>query len=99
MSMTRRSVLGKPTAIDYVFMFGGPILFLAIAFWGILWVLGPVPAPNPITLIKKGEVKVGMSQGQVERVLGEPKSTEPQADGSVNWIYHHGTEEPYVEED
>ena len=97
--MARRSALGKPTAVDYLAMIGGPIAFLAIAIWGILWLLGPAPPPNPVSKLKGGAVRPSMTQRQVVDAVGEPKSIEPRPDGGVDWVYHRGTAEPYVEED
>lgn len=35
----------------------------------------------------------------VEAVGSEPKSVESRPDGGFTFVYHRGTEEPYVEED
>jgi hypothetical protein len=99
MSKPKPDPLGKPTAIDYVFMIGGPVAFLAIAVWGILWLLGPAPPGNPVSLLKKGAVKVGMTPSQVLEKVGNPKSIEPRTGGGFTYRYHRGTEEPFVEED
>lgn len=94
-----RSPLGRPTAFDYVVMIGLPIAFLGIAFWGIVSLMGPAPPANPISLLKKGVVKIGMTRDQVVGEVGEPKSIEASPDGSFAFVYHRGTEEPFVEED
>ena len=94
-----RNPLGKPTAFDYLVMIGLPIAFLGIAFWGIVSLMGPAPPANPVSLLKKGVVKIGMSRDQVVGHVGEPKSIETSPDGSFAFIYHRGTEEPFVEED
>jgi hypothetical protein len=92
--------LGKPTAIDYVVMIGMPAAFLAIAFWGILWAFGPPPPENPVSRLKQGVVKPGMTQSQVVDAVGrEPQSVEPSPDGGFAYVYHRGTSEPFVEED
>jgi hypothetical protein len=95
----KESPLGKPTAIDYVVMIGGPVAFLAIAIWGILWMLGPAPPRNPVSLLKKGVVKTGMTPAEVVGQVGQPKSIEPRAGGGFTYRYHRGTAEPFVEED
>ncbi len=98
-SRAKPNPLGKPTAIDYVVMIGGPIAFLAIAVWGIFWLLGPGPPKNPVSLLKKGVVKVGMAPAEVIERVGNPKSIEPRTAGGFTYRYHRGTEEPFVEED
>lgn len=90
---------GTMTFSDYAVMIGGPIAFLLVAVLGILWVLGPAPARNPVELVKKGEVRTGMTRSQVLDLLGAPKSKVPLPDGGEAWKYHHGTSEPFVEED
>jgi hypothetical protein len=96
---SRPNPLGKPTAVDYVVMIGGPICFLAIAIWGLLWLLGPAPPENPVSLLKQGAVKPGMTREQVLDQVGAPKDLETRPDGGFAFIYHRGTEEPFVEED
>ncbi len=94
-----KSALGKPTAMDYAVMIGGPLAFLLLAVLGILWVLGPGPPPNPVKLIREGAVKNGMSAAEVRRAVGEPKSVVSRPDGGVTWRYRRGTAEPFVEDD
>lgn len=81
-------------------MIGGPIAFIAILIWGILFLLGPAPPANPISKLKRGVVKPGMTPRQVVEAVGtEPKSIETRPDGGFTYVYHRGTEEPFVEED
>jgi hypothetical protein len=94
-----RHLLGKPTAFDYLVMIGLPIAFVGIAFWGIVSLMGPAPPANPVSLLKKGVVKIGMTRDQVTSEVGEPKSIESSPDGTFSYVYHRGTEEPFVEED
>lgn len=97
---TTRDPLGKITPLDYVFMIGGPVLCLAIILLGVRWALGPAPPDNPVSRLKQGVVKPGMTKDQVLDELGrQPQSVESRPDGGVNWVYHRGTEEPFVEED
>lgn len=80
-------------------MFGGPLAFLAVAVFGVLWIIGPAPPSNPIQLIKDQKVTPGMAQERVIEVLGKPKSVVSLPDGGERWEYHHGTADPFVEED
>lgn len=81
-------------------MIGGPLMFIAILIWGIFFLLGPPPPSNPVSRLKRGAVKPGMTMDQVVAAVGsEPKSIEPRPDGGFTYIYHRGTEEPFVEED
>lgn len=99
MSAGKPNPLGKPTALDYAVLFGGPIAFLAIAVFGTLWLLGPAPPNNPVSLLKKGAVQVGMTPEEVVDQVGRPKSIEPRPAGGFTYRYHRGTAEPFVEED
>lgn len=87
------------TALDYLFMIGGPLAFLLVAVLGVYWIIGPAPPDNPIQLIKDHRVAAGMSQEKVLQILGEPKSVVALPDGGERWEYHHGTADPFVEED
>lgn len=95
----RPSALGKPTGVDYAVMIGGPVAFIAILVWAIYFFLGPAPPANPVSKLKRGAVSAGMSTDQVRAEVGEPKSIEPRPDGGFTYVYHRGTEEPFVEED
>lgn len=99
MSAGKPNPLGKPTALDYAVLFGGPIAFLAIAILGTLWLLGPAPPKNPVSLLKKGAVAPGMSPDEVVEAVGRPNSVEPRDAGGFTYRYHRGTAEPFVEED
>src|SRR3972149_4602703 len=84
---------------DYAVMIGGPLAFVLTAVLGIMWILGPAPRPNPIEMVRSGKVHPGMTSEQVQDVLGPPKSKVSQPDGGAVWQYHHGTSEPFVEEE
>lgn len=90
--------LGKPTAIDYVVLFGGPIAFLAIAVTLILYLIGPAPRQNPVERIKAGAVRVGMTVEDVERAVGPPREATDREDGGFTYRYK-SSPEPFVEED
>lgn len=96
--------MGKPartpmTHLDYLFMIGGPVVFMAFAIFGIYWLIGPAPPMNPVQLVKDGKVEAGMSQQAVLNLLGKPKERVELPDGGERWRYHHGTADPFVEED
>jgi len=81
-------------------MIGGPLAFMAVLAWGIWMFLGPAPPSNPVSRLKRGAVHAGMTADQVVEAVGsEPKSVESRPDGGFTFVYHRGTEEPYVEED
>ncbi|MBX3118301.1 MAG: hypothetical protein KF784_04490 [Fimbriimonadaceae bacterium] len=86
----------KLTRTDYYFLIGGPVAFIAFAILGILWILGPPPRQNPIKLIKDGEVRVGMSIGQVEDVLGRPKEISELPDGGLRYLYVRNADTAFV---
>ena len=93
----------KKGPVDYLVMFGGPILFLAIALWGISAFLGPPAPPNKIQMLRDGVVKVGMSERQVVDLVGEPKATIVKPSGGYSFRYQRSTWIPdrkqFVEED
>lgn len=84
------------TKIDYLFLIGGPVLFVATAVIGIMWLLGPPPPKNPVKLIKEGAVKTGMSVSEVEQILGQPKEMTQTADGGLRFLYVKSSETPFV---
>jgi hypothetical protein len=93
----------KKGAVDYLVMFGAPLAFLALAWWGIASLLGPGPAPNAFELLRDGRVKPGMSQGQVIAEVGAPKEVVSRPDGGASLRYQRSTWVPdrktFVEED
>lgn len=75
------------TPLDYTFMIGGPILFFVIAWFGVMSLLGPGPAENPVQKLRREVVKPGMTESQVIREVGEPKSIEETATGGYSFRY------------
>lgn len=80
-------------------LYGMPILFFAIAWWGITSLLGPAPPPKPVNLIRDGAAQPGMLIDRVVEKVGVPKSIETYPDGTQGYVYHQGTAEPFVEEE
>lgn len=70
-------------------MFGGPLLFLVIAIVGIRSLLG-VGAPDAMTLLREGAVKVGMTEREVVRAVGEPRVVVEKETGGFTYRYHRG---------
>ena len=81
--MPLRSRLQKLGPVDYAFLFGGPILFLLVAYFGLMAIIGPAPRPNPVALLRSGTVSVGMDADEVVRKLGPPNATEQRPDGGL----------------
>lgn len=86
--------LPKLQPIDYLFMIGGPILFLVVAFFGMRAVIGPVPRPSAVQRIKDGEIKPGTPVSQVLHELGTPQSVSTNPDGSTTLIYTRTVADP-----
>ncbi len=73
--------------IDYAVMFGGPILFLLVAFLGVRSLVGP-PAPvSAVQRLRDGVVKVGMTESEVVRAAGPPKGITEKPDGGTTLRY------------
>ena len=89
----------RKTPFDYAFLFGLPIVFLAIAWFGITSLLGPAPPTRAVTLIKEGKVAVGMPIDRAVNEVGAPKDIESYPDGTQGYVYHQGTAEPFIEEE
>jgi hypothetical protein len=77
----------KLRPVDYAVLFGGPALFLAIAYFGLMAVIGPAPRPNPVKLLQDGAVSVGASVDEAIRKLGKPNSIEERSDGT--YVLHY----------
>ena len=75
------------TRLDYAVLYGGPLLFLLIAWLMIRMLLGPVPKPDALRLIREGKVRVGANAQTVLNVLGEPKDLIEHEDGSITFRY------------
>lgn len=68
-------------------MIGGPLLFLAIAVFGIRALLGPPPELNPVDEIRAGRIRAGMTLDNVVDRLGAPSDLQTKEDGSSALIY------------
>lgn len=73
--------------IDYAFMIGGPIVFLLIAWIGVMQLLGPAPAENPVAKLRRDVVKAGMPEAKVIELVGPPKGIEPLSNGGYSFRY------------
>ncbi|MDR3689282.1 MAG: hypothetical protein P4L46_07885 [Fimbriimonas sp.] len=80
----------KLSAVDYAFMIGGPLVFLLLAVILIRSLLGGTGPENPVTMLREGAVKTGMSEMQVENIVGPPKSTTENPNGGTTFRYQHG---------
>jgi hypothetical protein len=83
--------LDKPTPLDYLVMFGGPILFIIIFAVGILSLLGPAPPKPPVQRLREGVVQIGMSAAEVRQRVGAPKAVTERADGGTTFRYEQST--------
>jgi hypothetical protein len=77
----------KLTPIDYAVLFGGPIAFLLIAWFGLMALAGPPPRPNPFKLLQDGTVTVGMPADKAMEKVGKPTSIQEKEDGS--FVLHY----------
>lgn len=82
-----RPKLDKPKPIDYLVMFGGPILFLLIAVAGIRSLMGPPPPVQVVQRLRDGAVKVGMTENEVLATVGQPKGRVEKSDGGFTYRY------------
>ena len=91
------------TPIDYAVMIGGPSIFIAIAILGIRSLIVTPDAFNPVKRLKDGMVKPGMAEGEVIKLVGDPKSTTENSTGGFTFRYEHGLwdsdRKTFVEED
>lgn len=68
-------------------MIGGPVLCLLIVWFGIHAIVGPSPRPNPVQLLRDGEVAIGAKAEEVTQKLGRPSRVQEQPDGGFLYIY------------
>ncbi|MDX2065796.1 MAG: outer membrane protein assembly factor BamE [Fimbriimonadaceae bacterium] len=73
--------------IDWAFLIGGPLVFLAIAWFGLNAIIGPSPTPNPVEQLRAGRIKPGMSEAEVRAILGPPKADVTQEEGKFYYRY------------
>ncbi len=86
--------LGKPTPLEYGFLFGGPALFLLIAWALASSFIGPPPREATVKQIRQGAVKVGMSEADVLAKVGKPKGIIPKDDGGFTYRYQSSAWDP-----
>lgn len=96
---SKKPALDPPKPYDYFFIIGFPVIFLAIAVAGILWLLGPAPYKDPVTRIREGAVQIGFTREGVINAVGPPMEETSNPDGTFTLRYRRGTEQPLVEED
>jgi hypothetical protein len=92
--MSEPTRLPKLRVVDYLVLFGAPIVFFLIAFLGLRAIVGPIPKPSPVQRIKDGEIKAGESLDNVTKRLGTPKSVETRDDGSMTLTYTRTVADP-----
>lgn len=68
-------------------MFGGPLLFLAIAWVGITSLLGPPPPASPVQKLRSGWVKPGMTESEVLAAVGKPAGESERPAGGFTYRY------------
>jgi hypothetical protein len=85
-----RPLLDKPRPLDYLFMIGGPVFFLAICWWGLRAIAGGGGAESPIQRLRDGAVQPGMTQMEVIKSMGPPKADLENQNGSHTFRYMHG---------
>lgn len=84
-------------------MIGGPLLFMIVAVWGLRQLSGPPANVPPVERLRDGSVRPGMTEEEVVKIAGRPKSVSEGADGRTTyrymdsaWDVQRGT---FVEED
>lgn len=97
-----RLLLDKARPVDYLVLILGPALFLLIAWYGIQSLLGPPPTINSVQKLRDGAARVGMSEGELLKAVGPPKSVSSRPDG-VTYRYQHSAWDPerkvFIDED
>jgi hypothetical protein len=86
--------LGKATPLELVFLYGAPVLFLALAWYLATSFLGPPLQVSTVRQIKDGAVKTGMSEVQVLRAVGEPKGRIEKTEGAFTYRFQSSAWDP-----
>lgn len=82
-----RGQKGKLETLDYAFLFGMPVLFLLVAWFGLTSLLPKGPPPDPVKILRSGAVRAGMGPAEVRRLVGLPKATVDLGDGAFEYVY------------
>ncbi len=77
----------KLKPLDYAVMFGGPIAFLLIFWFGVRAVMGPIPEANPVKKLREGVVKIGDPLDKVNKELGRANDIVELPDGGFRMVY------------
>lgn len=85
-----RATLDKPKPFDYLVMIGAPLLFMAIAVWGLRSLAGADVPQTAIHRLREGVVKPGMTREEVLRLVGRPKAEIQNESGRTTFRYMHG---------
>jgi len=83
--------LDKPKPLDYLVMIGGPILFMAIAWWGLHTLAGGGTSETPFERLRNGAIHPGMTQEEVVRAVGPPKAEVQRETGGASYRYMRST--------
>lgn len=98
-----RPKLDRPKPLDYVVMIGGPLVFLAIAWFGLRAIAGGPSHESAIELLREGAVRVGMTEAEVRQAVGSPKAETQSDDGKLTYRYMRSSwdtsRRTFVEED
>lgn len=80
--------------IDWAVVVGGPVVFLAIAWFGLQAIIGPGPDPNPVAELRAGKVRPGMRESEVLQRVGRPTAVVENEDGTFYYRYQHSAWRP-----
>lgn len=80
--------------VDWAFLIGGPIVFLAIAWFGLQAIIGPPPPLPAVQRIQQGAIRIGMTEGEVIRAVGSPRSVAENEDGTYTFRYQRSRWNP-----
>lgn len=77
----------KLKPIDYAVMFGGPIAFMLIFWFGVRMIMGPGTEASPVKKLRDGEIAIGTSMPDVEKELGRPNQVVQLESGGYRFTY------------
>lgn len=73
--------------VDYLVIVGGPVVCLLIVWFGIRAMVGPAPRPNPVQLLRDGEIEIGTKAEDVVKLLGRPSRIQDTQEGGFRYVY------------
>jgi hypothetical protein len=82
------------STVDYLVLYGMPILFLALATFLVSLYLGQAPQVGVVQRIRNGAVRPGMTEQEVLQRAGPPKGVVNREDGGFTYRYQSSAWDP-----